>query len=419
MSCQAVFSKVLRFSTLHSPAFTFKKTFTPAWALQRGKPARLQKLQVPSKEPLLHDYWSFGSFWGSVTQKYSTVDALYAALQNRLETIRKIRETARSWIQTTRILSPLYETLASCSAFSTDAGTYLIDASSLSPIEDGISGSYFLKDASGRIRFVVKPLDEDIGCIHNPKGFATPFKTSPIRNNMSLYSSAFREAAASQFAQTAGISSIAPRTVLAILQSDRFPTLGDAVSLTEIARFQERCGEPDREKLCSVQEFVPDSKTLGEALQELQAAGLLDEEIAARIDSSDFEEANLLIWLTYDTDAHAGNFLVYPKRIDAIGNEILGIKKIDNGLAFPEKNQQLRNHLAYLPNASQTLSASLKEKIAALDGNRLEELLRYHNLEQSAPALQQRIAKLKELAERPGITIKQINTELSHLDQNR
>lgn len=419
MRCQAVFSKALSFNHLRSPALTFKKSFTPAWALQRGKAPRLQKLQVPSKEPLTHDYWSFGSFWGSVTQKYSTVDALYAALSNRLETIRKIRETARSWIQTTRSLSPLYETLASCSAFSTDSGTYLIDASLLSPIQDGISGSYFLKDKSGQIRFVVKPLDEDIGCIHNPKGFATPFKTSPIRNNMSLYSSAFREAAASQFARTAGISSIAPCTVLAILQSDRFHTLGDDVSLTEIARFKERCGEADREKLCSVQEYIPNSKKLGEALQEFQAAGLLDEEIAARIDASDFEEANLLIWLTYDTDAHAGNFLVYPKRIDAIGNEILGIKKIDNGLAFPEKNQQLRNHLAFLPNASQTLSASLKEKIASLDANRFDELLRYHNLDASAPALAQRIGKLKELASRPGITIRQINSELSQLGHNR
>lgn len=419
MSCQAVFSKALSFRPIHSPALTLKKSFTPAWALQLGKPARLQKLQVPSKEPLVHDYWAFGSFWHSVAQKYSTVDALYAALSNRLETIRKIRETARSWIQTTRSLSPLYETLSSCSAFSTDSGTYLIDASRLSPIEDGISGSYFLKDPSGRIRFVVKPLDEDIGCIHNPKGFATPFKTSPVRDNMSLYSSAFREAAASQFAQTAGISSIAPRTVLAILQSDRFHTLGDDVSLTEIARYKEQCGEADREKLCSVQEYIPNSKTLGEALQEFQAAGLLDEEIAARIDSTDFEEANLLIWLTYDTDAHSGNFLVYPKRIDGIGNEILGIKKIDNGLAFPEKNRQLRNHLAYLPNASQPLSSSLKEKIVSLDAGRLEELLRYHNLEASAPALSQRVAKLKELVERPNITIKQINTELSQLGHYR
>src|SRR5260221_3191372 len=97
---------------------------------------------------------------------------------------------------------------------------------------------------------------------------------SPFRDHMPLYRSSLREALTYQLAASIGVKNISPRTVLAIIQSDSFYDFSDGVSLKEIANFEELCGKANREKLCSVQEFVPNSKTLFEALHELQMAGL-------------------------------------------------------------------------------------------------------------------------------------------------
>ena len=114
-----------------------------------------------------------------------------------------------------------------------------------------------------------------------------------------------------------------------------------------------------------------------------------------------------------------GNFLVYPKGVDEIGNEILGLKKIDNGLAFPEKNQQLRNNLSYLPNAKRELSAEGRALILAIDGESLAEQFEIMGLESATPALKERLLVLKELAQKPAITIKEINTEMSKIGKKR
>lgn len=212
-----------------------------------------------------------------------------------------------------------------------------------------------------------------------------------------------------------GVGTVVPQTVFGIFESDQFYDFSDGVSLNELHHYMEICGPIDCEKLCSVQEFVPNGKSLFEAIHELEERGLSDDEIADRFDQSNFEDANILLWTTYDTDGHSGNFLVYPKGSDEIGNEILGLKKIDNGLAFPDKNQQFRNNLSYLPNAKRGLSEEGKAKIAAIDVDILASQFEKMGLESAIPALKERIPILKELAKQPSLTIKEINTAMSKI----
>jgi hypothetical protein len=345
---------------------------------------------TPALEPLIEDLWSFGFFWPEVVNRFSTVEELYAAIQDLHREIRQIKEKFRP----IAIGSP---------ELNIEANT-----------GRGVSGSYFLVDEQGIRRYIIKPIDEDAGCI-NSDGYATPFIMSPLRENMPLYRSSMREILASMVAESIGVGSIVPKTVFGIFESDRFHDLSDEVSLDELKRYMDICGPKDPEKLCSMQEFVPNAKSLFEAIHDLEMEGLSDDEISNRFDQKNFEEANILLWTTFDTDGHMGNFLVYPKGVDEIGNEILGLKKIDNGLAFPDKNKYLRNNLSYLPNAKNELSADGKAIIAALDVDALAQQFEAIGLESAVFALKQRIPILQELAQRPGITLKEINTEMSKI----
>lgn len=411
--------KPLLTKTIPSAPETIKNSLIPAWlyagkalpalnAIVHRAAARLEE-NIPTNPPLNEDLWNFDRFWNAVRENFTTINALYTALENRLKKIEKLKEKFRPLAASS--IHPLHRALSSYST--KQDSTYYLPSSSLELIPDGISGSYFLKDTTGSSRFVIKPIDEDCGSLHNPKGYATPFTSSPIRSHMPIYASSLREAAISQIAARIGAAAVAPQTVLAILHSEQFHDFSEGVSLSEINRYREHCGDAIKEKLCSVQEFIPNAKSLSEVLQELQSAGLSDEEIASRFDQNDIESAHLLIWVSGDTDAHGGNLLVYAKGIDAIGNEIFGIKKIDNGLSFPEKNGYLRNHLSYLPNAKEPLSESLKAKIAALNAVQLSEALRNFGLNSAIPALQERISLIQEAAQKPGTTLKDIHKLLS------
>lgn len=345
---------------------------------------------LPLEEPIETDLWSLEIAWTEILQTFSTIEQLYGAIQDLYRLIHDLKESYREL-----------------------AGTFP-DLNIESNSGRGVSGSYFLIDDQGKRHFVIKPLDEDVGCIHSD-GYATPFFSNPVRRNMPLYRSSMREVLAYQIALSIGVESVVPKTSFGIIQSERFHDLADGVDYRELKRFLEYCGPADKEKLCSVQEYVQNSKSLGEALQDFQMESLSDEEIANRFDQREFEDANILVWTSYDTDAHAGNILVYPKGTDEIGNEILGLKKIDNGLAFPDKNQNLRNAFAYMPNAKIALSEEGKAKIAAIDVDRLAKQFEIMGLESAIPALRERMTALKTLANEPGITIKEINNAMQKI----
>ncbi len=387
---------------LYIPAYLFIKE-----AMDRAASIDLPEL---SSELLKEDLWGFdqGWFWEEILGQYRTVEELYAAIQERHSEIQRLKETYRLSIESN-------EDLANLSVLLNPNGTYQIDSGRLQLIEEGISGSYFLLDDSGTPRFVVKPIDEDGGCLNNRKGLATPFTMSPFRDAISLYRSSLRESLAYQIASAIGVAGIAPKTALAILESGQFFDLSDQVASKEIRHYFEKLGLADKEKLCSIQEYIPRTVPLFEALQSLQTSGLSDEEIADRFDQDDIEDANILLWTIYDTDGHGGNFLVYPKGADELGNERLGLKKIDNGLAFPDENRFLRNALADIPNAKRPLSEAGRAKIAAIDIDALAALAEAHSLGSAVSALRQRIAILKELAQTPGVTLRAINRKMAKI----
>ena len=376
--------------------------------------SRLHCGSISSFSKLTNDKWGFGGWdWDTILRDFQTEERLYAAIKDRRQQILDSLESWRNTIQIQQNLNPFYQGLSETAFEQTAQGTYRIQAGQLALSCKGISGAYFLSDKDENKRFVVKPIDEDIGCLNNGKGFSSPFLRSTIRDNMPLYLSSMRETLAYEIACKINVANVTPRTVLAILESSAFNDQADQVIPDERVRYERIVGSRVQEKLCSVQEFIPNSKTLFEGLQDLQISGLSDDEIAARFDQRDFEDANILLWTTYDTDGHLNNFLVYPKSSDAIGNEVLGIKKIDNGLAFPEKNEQLRNNLRNLPNANRTLSIEGRDKIAALSIDDLSNQLKQFGLDGSIEALRQRLAVLKELAQQPGLTLREINNRMS------
>lgn len=371
--------------------------------------------QEIKEEKLQKNLWDFSSHIWNKIRKYHTIQTLYQAIEACYKEIRIEIETYRLFIETAKKTEALYQQIQELAFEVTEKGTYKIDASRLNLIGQGISGSYFLKDQDGKIVFVVKPIDEDIGCLHNSKGFCSPYVEEDFfRDGMTLYRSSLRETLTSEIAQMIGIESVAPKTVLGLLESEAFSFHFDKVAESEKKRYLEICGEIPREKLCSVQEFIPDSLTLFEMQQKLIVLGISDEEMIKRTDMVEFEKTNLLIWIAGDTDSHSSNILVYPKDTDELGNEIYGFKKIDSGLAYPKINGQLINDLESLPHAKQPLSNDSKAIIAALDEELLAVELKKFNLETSISAMKERVAALKQAALEDGITIQEVNQKIKN-----
>ncbi len=344
--------------------------------------------ELGPEEPLKENLWGFGTFsWPKIQREFGTVERLYAAIQDLYEEIRALKEAYRGMAK-------------SFPEFRVELNEF-----------GGVSGSYFLIDEEGKRRYVVKPLDEDVGAIHS-RTYPTPFYKNPIRGYVPLYLSSMREALAYQVAQMIGVPSIVPKTELSLIESEKFHDFLEGIQPEERERYKEFCPNvPDKEKLVSVQEYVEGAKSLFEVLHELQAAGLSDLEIASRFDQANYEDANILLWTTYDTDGHGGNFLIYPKE----ENGLLGFKKIDNGLAFPDQNIGFRNGLAYLPNASQELSPEAKAKILAIDVEELAKQFEEMGLGSAIPALKKRMAFLKKLCLKEHITIREIHRRISKI----
>lgn len=358
------------------------------------KASSSDSLLTEGDEPLECNYWSFFQ-WDVAKKEFGTIDRLYAALQDLRDEIQNLKEKYR-------------EESVNFPAMSVELNR-----------ERGVAGSYFLCDDEGNKRYLIKPLDEDAGSLHSSH-YPSPLTTSPFRRNMPLYRSVMREVLAYRVAKSIGIESVVPKTEIGIIESESFHDLGEHIFFPkERMRYYDKLGPADKEKLCSVQEYVPHSKTLFEAIHDFEMASLTDEEIAERFDQKNFEQVNILLWATYDTDGHAGNFLVYPTGVDEIGNEILGIKKIDNGLAFPDKNEQFRNKLSHLPNAKISLSSEGKATVLNIDVEKLAKQFEEMGLESAIPALKERIAYLKDLVKCEGITIKEIHKKISKIGKKQ
>lgn len=129
------------------------------------------------------------------------------------------------------------------------------------------------------------------------------------------------------------------------------------------------------------------------------------------LDRDDFEETNILIWTSFDTDAHLGNILCYEKQAPD-GSNIYGLKKIDNGLTFPSENKGLRNNLKYHRYGFDKLSLKSREKILNIDEDLIVERMKFYGLDYAEDAFRKRIEMLKKLASNPDLTIRDIDSML-------
>lgn len=325
-------------------------------------------------------------------------------LKNRVSELRDLIERFRGVAESVSKIESIAALLRE-QAFSSEGNVFSIAPGRLEAVADGVSGTYFLLSGNSRA-LVIKPIDEDCGCINNPKGEIAVSKDSPIREDMPLYCSSLKEAVAYQFAQALSLDAhIAPPTALALIKSDKFFYLQEMSELNLDV-------ETPREKLCSVQEFIQDAKPLFEINHEQGSS------LAPQFDQKQFEELNLFIWALYDTDAHEGNILGVVLRHDENGQPIYGLKKIDNGLTFSKRNRYLRNALAYLPNASCPLSDEGKEKLLNADVEALSEIMREYKLDYAIPAFHKRMSLLKKLALQPAITLKEINDKLREMESD-
>jgi hypothetical protein len=175
-------------------------------------------------------------------------------------------------------------------------------------------------------------------------------------------------------------------------------------------------GLPDKEKLCSIQEFIPNMTALFALIQDWIDEKLSDEEVLQSINQNDFEDAMIFIWLIFDNDAHAENIYIPLESERESEVKVYHLMKIDNGLSFPLKNSDLYNSLAFFPNAELCLSSRAKQCIRDISVVEIVELMKLFELEEAIDAFLERAQILKELARRENITFSEIDLRLCALE---
>jgi len=326
------------------------------------------------------------SYWPDLSD-----EILSALVSERKEEIATIKEAWR----------PFIATMASDHVWQerTEEFNRCLSEGTIVSSSEGDGGAYFLYDNNHRPRYVIKPFDEDGLCVNNRKGKASPYRddTHRVRDAIPLYESFQRELAASHTASLLHIELATPWTIVAIVASDVFFDVG--------------IGNPDKEKLCSVQPFISETIGIGEAVHEWFEAGFETLGIPLPLDQDSFEQVNLLLWATNDCDGHGSNFLLTLHSLEPTYRLI----KIDNGLCFPTRNTYLLNYLAYLPNAKVPLSMAIREKIENISTQSILSMLAALGLHDSLDATASRLRVLKALALRPEMTIEEMNHRMELL----
>lgn len=273
----------------------------------------------------------------------------------------------------------------------------------------GAGAAYILYDDNQIPQFVIKPTDEDIFCLNNPKFFASPFTdpTYRVKNHIPLYRSSQTEAVCYEIARVCHLDHITPQAVLSLISHSQF---------FQISKDRKQ-DSTEKEKLCSIQEYLKGTISLLPVLEEFFTLGVPEEEFLDRFDQEDFEDINFFLWLTFDNDAHAENFRVYPKKTTGDGHIIYGIQKIDNGLSFPEENSGFSNALMYFPNALLPLSEKTREQIQSIPLDEIKQILFTFDLESSFFALEQRVFVLQQLIKKENLTYYECSLRLSLLEK--
>lgn len=284
--------------------------------------------------------------------------------------------------------------------------SFILEHGHLSLEPEGAGAAYILYDVWKQPRFIVKPTDEDIFCLENPKYFASPFIDPPyrVKADIPLYRSAQTEALCYELAEICHLSHITPKATLSLISSPEFSSFCDRTK-----------GE---EKLCSIQEYLKNTSSLKHVLEHLFSLEIAEEELLERFDFEDFEDIQLFLWLTFDNDAHPENFRVHLKKKTENNDFVYGIYKIDNSLSFPEKNTGFFNVLMYFPHAQLQVSPRIRSQIKRLPLQEMKKAVHKFGLASSSPALEERISILQKLIEKEDLTYYECNLRLALLEKN-
>jgi len=90
--------------------------------------------------------------------------------------------------------------------------------------EEGAGATYVLYDANSFPCFIIKPVDEAILCLHNPKQFNSALKDTEhrIKKHIPLYRTAQTDVFCYQLATLCNIPDITPKALLSILSHPIF-----------------------------------------------------------------------------------------------------------------------------------------------------------------------------------------------------
>jgi len=336
------------------------------------------------------DKLQFGRLWGQI-KRASEKEDLSDLITLRRAEICALKDHWKSKI-------PTIEDSSFANQLHTLTRKGTLEASDL-----GCGAAYFLKNALGTPEYVIKPIDEDVLCLNNRKQFGSPFNNRAfrVRDHIPLYRTAQAEALSFAISKLLGFEKLIPPTHLAIVSHEAFFDIADHLETKQPIV---------REKLCSVQTYLSDVQNLLPFVQNCLEEEFSEAEILNLVDLENFENLCLLIWILFDTDAHAGN--LYVKQNE---QGIFQLLKIDNGLTFPDKNAQLLNALYYFPHAKLPLSARIRHKIATLPSDQICQLIHLYELDGAIDAFLERTEVLQTLAKNPENTFRDIDLRLHAL----
>ncbi len=291
----------------------------------------------------------------------------------------------------------------------------LMREGSIEKVPGGKSGVYFLCDAEGVRRFVIKPSDEEMLTLNNPKLFATPFtRGNDIANprpGVSTYSGVQNEEMATLVAEHLGIADSTVRSEQMVLTSDTFHDFTDSLT-GDRSEFHELYGAPDREKLCTVQEFIPDASDVGlllltslnkdqdefMSIDRESRDALERESLPKNINQTMFEHAVILSLVCGEVDGNAGNYLLATT--DDPQTNTRNIYKIDNAATFPSHNEAIETGANWVLNAyEKPITGETREMVSKIDVRALEKLMRQRGYSQDAiKSMKARVATMKDFA---------------------
>lgn len=288
---------------------------------------------------------------------------------------------------------------------------------------------------------VVKPKGEGICEAHNAKGNAYVTLDNCCRDTIPLYHESEREAASYDIAVHLNLKHITPPTILAIVKNDSFSHFTDRLGVdVDVEKMKEKLPKIT-EKVCSVQANIPNcgelkdmmpkwekkardnlqdklqKETPGSEFTEEDFDKYFNEYLASIIDFDNLEDCNVLQWFTGENDGNLGNFLVVEKPLGKFG-----LIKIDNGLTYPEKNQDFDNGLNRFLHAQCMGPISQRAKQIIMDASpkKMEAILKDYALDGTIDAMLERTEVMKKIIEEfPDISHAEMDQRLAKLQYGR